>query len=83
MAEETSFGKWLGKSNGMDMLSDILKEDITMEQARAAVTTYCILFGIAVDTREWVELMQWIFECYNCWFDTFDDMNNFMCELLI
>lgn len=85
MAKETSFGKWLGKSNGMTMISDLLQTDITKEQARAAVTTYCLLFGIEVDTKEWDDLMQWIFTSYCCWtgFETVDDFDDYMCELIV
>ncbi len=78
----TEFGKWLGKSNGETMLSNILM-NCTKNQARAAVTTYCILFDVNVDIKEWDDLMRWIWGCYNSWFDTFDEMDMFMCADLV
>lgn len=78
----TEFGRWLGTENGISMLNEILK-NCTKEQARAAVTTYCILFGIEVDTLQWDNLMTWIWECYNSWFEEFDEMDMYMCELLV
>ena len=77
------FAKWLGESNGKTMLFEILNEDISKEQARAAVTTYCILFDIEVDTARWDTLMAEIWSYYNNWFDSFDEMDGFMCGLLI
>ncbi len=81
--KNTSFGNWLSESNGRDMLSDIFNTGCTKKQARAAITTYCILFGIEVDTREWDELISWIDDCYNCWFNSKDDLDEFMCEDLV
>ena len=78
----TDFGKWLGKENGKTMLSTVF-ENCTKEQARAAVTTYCIIFGIQVDTMEWDELMRWILDYYNSWFDGFYELDGFMCENLV
>ena len=79
----TNLGKWLGEENGKSMLSAVFTNDSSKEQARAAVTTYCIIFGIEVDTAQWDNLMRWIYEFYNSWFDDFEDMDNFMCELLV
>lgn len=80
----TNFGNWLGKENGKTMLSEILADyTISEEQARATVTTYCILFEIQVDTKEWDDLMWWIYDNYNSWFDTFDELDGFMCALLV
>ena len=80
----TEFGRWLGKSNGETMLASVFKQwSCTAEQARAAVTTYCMLFGIEVDTREWDDLMRWINDNYNSWFDGIEELDNFMCGLLI
>lgn len=76
------FSEFLGESNGKTMLSEILS-DCTNEQARAAVTTYCCLFKVNVDTKEWDDLMHWIWDCYNSWFDEFDDMEMFMCAYLV
>lgn len=79
----TEFGKWLGKSNGKDMIADCLKEDITYDQAACVVTTYCILFSINVDTKEWDDLMAYIWEYYNCWFATYEDMDRELAKFLI
>ena len=78
-----SFGKWLGESNGKAMVYSILEADVTEEQARSAVTTYCLLFDVEVDTKEWDELINHIYECYNCWFDTKDEFDNYMAALLV
>lgn len=78
----TSFGKWLGAYNGKEMLSAVF-DNCTKEQARAAVTTYCCIFGIEVDTKQWDDLMWWIYDCYNSWFNDFDEMDMFMCENLV
>ena len=79
----TEFGNWLGESNGQTMLADVFKTNCTPQQARSAVTTYCILFGIEVDTRKWDELMRWIWDWYNSWFDSIDEMDKYMCEWLV
>lgn len=79
----TPFGKWLGESNGRNMLSDVFNTNPTKKQARAAVITYCILFDVNVDTREWDELIDWIDENYNCWFNSRDELDMFMCEDLV
>lgn len=79
----TNFGEWLGKSNGQTMIAECMKENITEEQARAVVTTYCIIFDVEVDTREWDELMRYIWNCFNSWFGDFDEMDNYMCKLLV
>lgn len=78
----TEFGRWLGTENGKSMLHEILK-NCTKEQARAAVTTYCIIYDINVDQRPWDELMRWIWDYYNSWFEEFDEMDMYMCELLV
>lgn len=77
------FAEWLGESNAKSGLFEILNSDISKEQARAAVTTYCIMFDINVDTKEWDDLMWEIYEFYNSWFTNFDEMDNFMAELLV
>ena len=79
----TEFGKWLGIANGQEMLFDILKENINKEQARAAVTTYCIMFGVQVDTFAWDDLINKIYDHYNSWFDDKDEMDMYMCELIV
>ena len=75
------FGRWLGKENGKVMLSEVFR-DCTKEQARAAVTTYCKIFGVKDDSDEWCNLMKWIFDFYNSWFDTFYEMDDYMRELV-
>lgn len=79
----TEFGKWLGKSNGLTMVCDVLEQDVTQEQARAAVTTYCILFGVEVDTADWDYLINHIWTYYNSWFDDIDELDMFMCQDLV
>ena len=80
----TRFGEWLGKENGKEMLASVFTDySCTEEQARAAITTYCVLFDINVDTSEWDELMKYMYEYYNLWFDTFEEFDGFMCGLLI
>ena len=78
----TSFGKWLGAENGKQMLSAVF-DDCTVDQAKNAVTTYCIIFGIEVDTKQWDDLMDWIWEHWNSWFDTKETMDMFMCRDLV
>lgn len=77
------FAKWLGKSNCDTMLGEILGGDITKEQGRAALTTYCILLGIEVDTSAWDYLIRDVFFTYNSWFDDMEEMDKYMSELLI
>lgn len=79
----TDFGNWLGLENGKNMISSVIQTDCTAEQARAAVTTFCILFGIEVDTKAWDDLMNWLHDCYDSWFDTLDELDEFMCADLI
>ena len=79
----TEFGKWLGESNGLAMVCDVLEQGVTQEQARAAVTTYCILFGIEVDTAKWDYLINHIWTYYNSWFDNIDELDMFMCQDLV
>lgn len=78
----TEFGRWLGAENGKLMLIAVFN-NCTKEQARAAVTTYCCIFGIEVDTKQWDDLMRWIYDFYNSWFNDFDEMDMFMCENLV
>ena len=77
----TEFGKWFGESNGINMLSAAF-ENCTKEQARCAVTTYCLIFGIKPETKKWDELMDVVWNYYNCWFDSFLEMNIYMSEIL-
>jgi len=83
MAKETSSARWLGKHNCDAILGDILSSDVTKEQARAAVTTYCILLGIEVDTADWDYLIRDLFFTYNSWFDDVEEMDIYMSELLV
>ena len=78
----TNFGGWLGKENGKQMLSDVFA-DCTVNQAKAAITTYCVIFGIEVDTKEWDELMDWVWEYYNSWFDSKETMEIEFCRDLV
>lgn len=78
-----SFGKWLGESNGKAMISSVLEENVSQEQARAVVTTYCLIFGIEVDTAEWDELISYLYEHYNSWLNNKDDFDNYMAKLLV
>jgi len=76
------FGEWLGKENGLTMLGEIFRKG-TVNQAKAAITTYCCIFGIDVDTAEWEKLMQWTYENYNCWFDSYEELDAYMCTDLV
>ena len=78
------FADFLGEYNGKEMIRAILLDNsVTKEQARAAVTTYCVLFDVEVDTRPWDDLMAEIFAYYNCFFSTYQEMDDYMCELLV
>jgi len=78
------FADWLGKENGKTMMAEIFGDGgSSPEQARASLTTYCYLFNVEVDTREWDELIRWLYDCYNSWFDTIDEFDNFMAEDLV
>lgn len=82
----TSFGTWLGKENGKTMVGSAITEsgcDLSKEQVRCVVTTYCILFDIEVDTYDWDELMRYIWEYYNSWFNTYEELDDYMCEYLV
>ena len=83
MANVTASGEWLGKHNCDKILTDILVHSITKEQARAAVTTYCIVLGIEVDTMDWDYLIRDLFFTYNSWFDDMEEMGNYMAEFLV
>ena len=71
------FGKWLGRANGEVMVADCLKDDCTAEQMKAVVTTYCIIFDVTPGSAAWNELLHMIYENYNSWFDSFDDLKEF------
>lgn len=63
MANE--FGRWLGESNGKEMIASIFKDNnLTAAQAAAVVTTYCLLFDVKVDTMEWDKLIAWLWLDY-------------------
>ncbi len=74
---ETEFGRWLGRSNGDVMVADCLKGDCTAEQMKAVATTYCIIFGIEVNSEEWEDLLRRVYDYYNCWFDTFEALKDY------
>lgn len=78
----SEFGRWLGKENAKTMVFEIMK-DCSKEQALSAVTTYCMILDVEVDTREWDELMREVWTDYNSWFDSFDEMENFFCQYLV
>ncbi len=77
-----NFSEWLGEENAKEMLSEVF-ENCTKEQARAAVTTYCCIFKVEVDTSQWDVLMQWIYDCYNSWFESYGEMDSYMAALLV
>lgn len=76
------FAKYLGKNNADTMLAELL-ENATKEQARAAVTVYCMLLDIEVDTIDWDYLIRDLFFTYNSWFDDMEEMDDYMAELLV
>ena len=78
----TEFGRWLGKENGKELLRAVFA-DCTKEQARAALTTYCIIFDIEVDTVEWDDLIRWMEKNWNSWFEDKDDFDLYMSALLV
>lgn len=79
----TKFGEWLGESNGRNMLIDISLQDVSKEQFRAALTTYCILFDIHVDTKRWDDLISDMYEFYNSWICDAEEFDLYMSELLV
>lgn len=76
----TDSGRFLGKTNGFNILGDCLSEDITMEQARACIVAHCIMFGIKPDTAAWDEVIDFAFDNYNVWFDTYNEMEEYVSE---
>lgn len=78
MREITEFGKWLGKENAKAMISDLSNNPV--HQFRAAITVYCCLFDIEVDTMEWDELIDYYYEHYNSWFNSKEEFDLFMSE---
>lgn len=81
MSKITEFGKWLGKENAKTMISEL--SDHSAHQFRAAITVYCCLFDIEVDTREWDELIDYYYEHYNSWFSSKEEFDLFMSEDLV
>lgn len=81
MREITEFGKWLGKENAKAMISDL--SDRSAHHFRAAITVYCCLFDIEVDTLEWDELIDYYYEHYNSWFNSKEEFDLFMSEDLV
>ncbi len=55
----------------------------TKEQIRAAVTTYCILFDVKVESKEWDDLIIYIYHHYNRWFDSYKSLNDYMSDDLL
>lgn len=81
MSKITEFGKWLGKENAKTMISEL--SDHSPHQFRAAITVYCCLFDIEVDTREWDKLIDYYYEHYNSWFNSKEEFDLFMSEDLV
>ena len=73
-----SFADYIGYDNGKSMVFELLSKDITKEQAKDIITTFCILFDVEPDTRSWDDLLRDVFDYYNSWFDDFDEMDLFL-----
>lgn len=79
----TDFAKWLGKHNADTMLSDLLKENLTMEQFRAIWTTYCIMLDLRPDTLEYDGMLLDVYNYYWCFgVENYEKYDLFMGELL-
>ena len=79
----TNFAEWLGEHNANIMLTDLLTEDLTMEQFRAIWTTYCIMCGLEPDTAEYDNKLLEIYNNYWRFHVTdYDEYDLFMGELL-
>lgn len=65
------------------MIKILLDSNTTRQQARAAVTTYCILAKIEVDTAEWDKLIGQIYEYYNSWFESIEGMDAYFAQYLV
>lgn len=75
--------KQLSESKGKNVLYKILEDGISKEQARAAITTFCILSDYEVDTANWDILIWDIWKHHNYWFNTIEEMDNYFAELLV
>lgn len=79
----TNFIKWLGEDNADTMLSDLLVEDLTMEQFRAIWTTYCIMMNLTPDTAKYDNKLLEIYNDYWCFsVRSYEEYDLFMGELL-
>ena len=65
------------------MIKILSNHNTTRQQARAAVTTYCIIAKIEVDTAEWDKLIGQIYEYYNCWFESIEGMDAYFAQDLV
>ena len=79
----TEYGRWLGRENGDEMIRAVMGNGCSKKQAKDVITTYCMIFGIEVDTKEWDDLMRWAYDTYNCWFDSIDKFDMYMCRDLV
>ena len=80
----TNFVEWLGKHNADNMLAELLREDLAMEQFRAIWTTYCIMLGLEPDTTEYDDKLFEIYNYYWCFsMKDYEEYDLFMSELLI
>ena len=71
------FGKWLGRANVEVMVAECLKEDCSVEQMKAVVMTYCMIFGIEPHSDDWEALLRKIYDYYNCWFESFEELKDY------
>lgn len=65
------------------MIKILSDYNTTRQQARAAVTTYCIIAKIEVDTAEWDKLIGRIYEHYNSWFESIEGMDAYFAQDLV
>lgn len=78
----TKFIEWLGKHNVENMLSVLLKEDLTKEQFRAVWTTYCIMLDLEPNTAEYDNKLLEVYENYWCFSGNYDEYDLYMGEFL-
>lgn len=67
------------------LLQHLREANITKEQFRALVTAYCITNDINVDTLSWDVLIRDLHDNYCCFSElgSYEDFDNYMCELLV
>lgn len=69
----------------MNLLEELYKQTkyLTDEQLRAFITSYCLTNNIAVDTKQWDDLIANIFDNYYCGsIDSLDLFDFYMGDLL-